>query len=128
MPLELSAAEARRLALAAQGFMRPPRGAIRASHIRALAGRLGVVQIDSVNALVRSHYLPFFSRLGDYPRELLDELAWGPRRRALFEYWGTRLRCCPWNSTRRCAGACSGRRRGVASTSSWRASAASSGT
>ncbi|WP_285962009.1 winged helix-turn-helix domain-containing protein [Pseudomonas tohonis] len=89
MPLELSAAEARRLALAAQGFMRPPRGAIRASHIRALAGRLGVVQIDSVNALVRSHYLPFFSRLGDYPRELLDELAWGrPRRRALFEYWG----------------------------------------
>lgn len=89
MPLELSAAEARRLALAAQGFMRPPRGAIRASHVRALAGRLGVVQIDSVNALVRSHYLPFFSRLGDYPRELLDELAWGkPRRREFFEYWG----------------------------------------
>ncbi|MCU9949807.1 winged helix-turn-helix domain-containing protein [Pseudomonas sp. PDM13] len=89
MPLELSAAEARRLALAAQGFMRPPRGAIRASHVRALAGRLGVVQIDSVNALVRSHYLPFFSRLGDYPRELLDELAWGKlRRREFFEYWG----------------------------------------
>ncbi|MDU9415339.1 winged helix-turn-helix domain-containing protein [Pseudomonas sp. zfem005] len=89
MPLELSAAEARRLGLAAQGFMRPPRGAIRASHVRALAGRLGVVQIDSVNALVRSHYLPFFSRLGDYPRELLDELAWGKlRRREFFEYWG----------------------------------------
>ena len=48
---------------------------------------LGVLQIDSVNVVVRSHYLPGFSRLGSYRRELLEAAAWG-RRPALFEYWG----------------------------------------
>ncbi|QEY63655.1 winged helix-turn-helix domain-containing protein [Metapseudomonas lalkuanensis] len=89
MTLTLSLPEARRLALAAQGFARAPRGAIRHRQLLAQLDALGVVQIDSVNALVRSHYLPAFSRLGNYDRELLDDLAWGkPRRRALFEYWG----------------------------------------
>ncbi|WP_137823574.1 winged helix-turn-helix domain-containing protein [Pseudomonas sp. D(2018)] len=89
MTLSLSLPEARRLALVAQGFARAPRGAIRHRQLRAQLDALGVVQIDSVNALVRSHYLPAFSRLGHYDRELLDDLAWGkPRRRALFEYWG----------------------------------------
>ncbi len=89
MTLSLSLAEARRLALAAQGFARAPRGAIRHRQLLAQLHALGVVQIDSVNALVRSHYLPAFSRLGHYDRELLDDLAWGkPRHRALFEYWG----------------------------------------
>jgi len=55
---------------------------------RRLVGRLGVVQIDSVNALVRSHYLPAFSRLGAYDRALLAGCAYGGRRRSLFEYWG----------------------------------------
>lgn len=89
MTLTLSLAEARRLSLAAQGFARAPRGLIRHRQLLAQLDALGVVQIDSVNALVRSHYLPAFSRLGQYDRELLDDLAWGkPRRRALFEYWG----------------------------------------
>lgn len=89
MTLTLSLLEARRLALAAQGFARAPRGTIRHRQLLAQLEALGVVQIDSVNALVRSHYLPAFSRLGHYDRELLDDLAWGkPRRRALFEYWG----------------------------------------
>ncbi|MCO6056839.1 winged helix-turn-helix domain-containing protein [Pseudomonas sp. MOB-449] len=89
MTLTLSLPEARRLSLAAQGFARAPRGAIRHRQLLAQLDALGVVQIDSVNALVRSHYLPAFSRLGHYDRELLDDLAWGKsRRRALFEYWG----------------------------------------
>ena len=50
--------------------------------------RLGALQIDSVSAVVRSHYLPLFSRLGGYPRSLLDGLAYDGRRRRLFEYWG----------------------------------------
>nr|WP_221247839.1 crosslink repair DNA glycosylase YcaQ family protein [Brevundimonas basaltis] len=48
---------------------------------------MGVVQIDSVNVVTRTHYLPAFSRLGDYPREALEAEAWGSRR-GLFEYWG----------------------------------------
>lgn len=85
----LSITEARRLALAAQGFARAPRGSIGVRQLRALVERLGVLQIDSVNAVVRSHYLPAFSRLGHYEQGMLDDLAWGgPKRRSLFEYWG----------------------------------------
>jgi len=89
MTLSLSITEARRLALAAQGFGRTPRGAIAHKQLQVQIERLGVLQIDSVNALVRSHYLPVFSRLGHYEAGHLDELAWGrARRRRLFEYWG----------------------------------------
>ena len=50
--------------------------------------RLALHQIDSVNVLVRAHYMPLFSRLGAYPREALDLIAWGPKStRRLFEYW-----------------------------------------
>ena len=76
MTLSLSLAEARRLALAAKGFGRTPRGAVGHKHLQAQIDRLGVVQIDSVNALVRSNYLPAFSSLGHYQAEHLDELAW----------------------------------------------------
>ena len=84
----LSASQARRIALAAQGLADPPQLAVPgARHLRGLVDRLGVVQIDSVNVLVRTHYLPAFSRLGAYPREHLEEEAWG-RKKSLFEYWG----------------------------------------
>ena len=83
----LSAAEARRVALAAQGFAdaRPARPDGRA--LRRVLKRVGLLQIDSVNVLARGHYLTLFGRLGPYPLELVDHAAWyAPRR--LFEYWG----------------------------------------
>ncbi|OPG69996.1 cytoplasmic protein [Pseudomonas ogarae] len=82
--------QARRMALAAQGFDgRSPPASVQPSRLNRLIERLGVLQIDSVNALVRSHYLPLFSRLGHYNRDLLDQAAWSQgRRRTLFEYWG----------------------------------------
>jgi uncharacterized protein YcaQ len=83
----LTAAEARRIALAAQGFATArPAGKVGRRQLANLVERLGVVQIDSVNVVSRTHYLPAFSRLGAYPRPLLDEVAWG-RKPALFEYW-----------------------------------------
>lgn len=82
----LSEAEARRLALRAQGFGRAQPFAPGRADVLGLVRRLGVLQMDSVNVLARSHYLPLFSRLGPYPREALEALAWGPRK-GLFEYW-----------------------------------------
>lgn len=95
---DLSAEQARRLALAAQGFGRPrPAGRVDARHLRRAIDDVGLLQLDSVNVFCRSHYMPLFSRLGPYPREALDRLAWhedrsGRTRRAgqrdLIEYWG----------------------------------------
>ncbi|MGH7390413.1 MAG: winged helix-turn-helix domain-containing protein [Candidatus Rokuibacteriota bacterium] len=85
----LSAAEARRLALVAQGFgeSRPAtRPGWRRMH-RTLE-RLGLLQIDSVNVLVRAHYLPLFSRLGPYDTTALNRAAYSGVRRTVFEYWG----------------------------------------
>ncbi|HEX4768888.1 MAG TPA: winged helix-turn-helix domain-containing protein [Lichenihabitans sp.] len=83
----LSRREARRIALRAQGLLRarPPRPLMH--HLMAMIGRLGLVQIDSVNVLARAHYMPAFSRLGAYDAGLMDLAAWTGRRR-LFEYWG----------------------------------------
>ena len=87
----LSVVEARRIALNAQGFGEP-RGR---SDLRTAIRWAGVLQLDSVNVLCRSHYLPVYSRVGDYPREQLDELSWGARRE-LFEYfWGHKAALIP---------------------------------
>ena len=96
---DMSLKHARRLALAAQGFNgRSPPASIQARHVTQLIERLGVVQIDSVNALVRSHFLPLFSRLGNYPQTLLDQAAWSlGRQRKLFEYWGHEASLLPVN-------------------------------
>jgi len=94
----LTAGEARRIALAAQGFAAPrPDRAIGKRDLTRLIERLGVVQIDSVNVVSRTHYLPAFSRLGAYPRELLEEIAWG-RKRPLFEYWAHEASLLPLSS------------------------------
>ncbi|KTT63425.1 cytoplasmic protein [Pseudomonas oryzihabitans] len=84
----LSLREARRLALRAQGFGAQPKGGAGLAALYRQAARLGVLQIDSVNALVRSHYLPLFSRLGRYAFADFDALAWGQgRSRRLYECW-----------------------------------------
>ena len=89
----LTLAEARRLALAAQGLLRPrPTADAGRRAVAATVARLGLLQIDSVSAVVRSHYLPLFSRLGAYDRTHLDSLAWPATagrngRRGLYEYW-----------------------------------------
>ena len=83
----ISLGQARRLAIGAQGLAtpRPPNAGDR-RHLRRLLRHTGLLQIDSVNVLTRAHYLPGWSRLGAYPRSLLDRMAY--RDRELFEYWG----------------------------------------
>jgi hypothetical protein len=83
----LSAAEARRVALAAQGFGGARDGVPSTRSLLRAVERLGVLQIDSVNVLSRAHYLPLYSRFGPYDRGALDKAShYAPRR--LFEYWG----------------------------------------
>ena len=82
----ISAATARRIALAATGLAEPRPDAPDRGHLRRTVARLNLLQIDSVTVLTRAHYLPLFSRLGAYPRTLLDEAAWGAKP-SLFEYW-----------------------------------------
>ena len=87
----LTAAQARRIAVAAQGFHEPkPRGPVTRAHLRRLISRIQVLQLDSVSVAVRAHYAPVFSRLGPYDRDVVDRAAWSHSARSprlLVEYW-----------------------------------------
>ncbi len=83
----MTAAQVRRTVLAAQGLAAPrPSGRVDVRHVRRVAAERAVVQLDSVNVLVRAHHVPFFSRLGPHDLGLLDRVAY--EERAVFEYWG----------------------------------------
>ncbi|HEU5267539.1 MAG TPA: crosslink repair DNA glycosylase YcaQ family protein [Jatrophihabitans sp.] len=125
----MTAAQARRIALAAQGFADPrPSGRVDARHVRRVLSRVALLQIDSVNVFSRAHYLPVLARLGPYPRDLLDRMTGytsSPsttiRPLELFEYWAhaaslipiqyqpllrwrmQRVHTDPWDSIRRIA-------------------------
>ena len=84
--LEIDAVSAKRIAIAAQGFHRPrPKGKVDIRHFRRVFGDVGLVQLDSVQAICRSHYLVFFSRLGKYDQLKLDNWIWHSGE--IFESW-----------------------------------------
>ncbi|MHB1234769.1 MAG: winged helix-turn-helix domain-containing protein, partial [Microbacteriaceae bacterium] len=100
MVTNISPAQARRIALAAQGFGRigpdaPP--AVGTRQLNRAIQRLGLLQIDSVNVFERSHYLPLYARLGDYDRTALDRLAFTPGGRYI-EYWAHEAAILPVES------------------------------
>src|SRR5262249_54569408 len=96
-PDKLSLAEARRLALAAQGFDRPrPQGRVDARPLRRTIRQLGLVQIDFVNVLVPAHYQVPFARLGPYEHSRLDDLVY--RRREFTEQWAHEASILPVES------------------------------
>lgn len=89
----LSAAEARRIFLHAQGLARSRGGKRRVgdTQFSEYLRRQGVLQLDSVNVLARAHYLPLFSRYGAYDRAALDSFLWGDSHGHSphgFEHWG----------------------------------------
>lgn len=92
----LSLSEARRIALAAQGFDRPRPQAVFARDIRRVIRQLGLLQIDYVNVLTPAQYQVLFSRLGPYARSLLDDLVY--RRREFTEHWAHEASILPVES------------------------------
>ena len=82
---KVSLAAARRIALGAQGFADPrPKGRVDRRHFRRVLDRMGLIQIDSVNVLVRSQELPLFARLGPHPRSMIADAT---KSGEVFEYW-----------------------------------------
>jgi uncharacterized protein YcaQ len=88
VPETLSRAQARRIALAAQGFTEPRLGLqgkrVDRRHVHRVLDRVDLVQIDSVNVCVRSQEMPLFSRLGPHPRDLWHRMG---EAHEVFEYW-----------------------------------------
>ncbi len=84
--LTLSRAQARRVALGAQGFADPPHAVPTMRTFDRTLQRTGVLQVDSVNVLARAHYVPLYSRMGPYDPDLLHRAAERAPRRVV-EYW-----------------------------------------
>jgi uncharacterized protein YcaQ len=82
----LSLAQARRIALAAQGFADKPHEVATMRTLQRTVRRTGVLQVDSVNVLQRAHFMPLYSRMGAYDVDLLRRASSG-RQRRLVEYW-----------------------------------------
>lgn len=87
MPGRLTLRQARRIALAAQGFGRRKPATVGMRHLQGEIDRVAQFQIDSVNVAVRAHLMPTFARLGGYDTALLTR-AWQRTPRRVFEYWG----------------------------------------
>jgi len=93
MVITLSAGEARRLALAAQGFHRPRPRRVTLRDLRNTIRRLGLLQIDCVNVVCAAHYMVPFSRLGPYDRSAFDKLIYGSGEFA--EHWAHEISIIP---------------------------------
>ena len=85
--LTLSRAQARRIALAAQGFLDPPHAQPTMRTFTRTLARTGVLQVDSVNVLARAHLMPLYSRMGPYDQTLLARAGSGRETRRVLEYW-----------------------------------------
>lgn len=96
MATSLSLEEARRLALAAQGFgeTRPRSATVR--HLRDTIRRLGLLQIDCVNVVCAAHYMVPFSRVGPYDRARFDDLIY--RSGEFTEHWAHEISIVPMES------------------------------
>ncbi|MET0496665.1 MAG: crosslink repair DNA glycosylase YcaQ family protein, partial [Steroidobacteraceae bacterium] len=94
----VSLSEALRIALDAQQIGSGKASPATVRRMGDIVRRLGVIQIDSVNVLVRSHFLPVYSRYGSYPMALLERAAYEPKSRCLFEYWGHEASLLPIES------------------------------
>lgn len=93
----INAPQARRIALAAQGFGRAQAGATGIRQLGLMMARLGLLQLDSVNVFERSHYLPAFSRHGAYDTAALDQLIFSAKSNFI-EYWAHEAAIIPRES------------------------------
>ena len=82
--MKITKEDARRFVISKQCFQFPQSDVSKEQVFRVLKA-LGCVQIDTINVVERSHYLVFWSRLGNYRKEFLDQLLHPDRK--VFEYW-----------------------------------------